>query len=256
VGRSEVTGQIEPVGVGGQARRDNRITTRLVGRDDGGEPPLTRAQDEDRVANLRLAGDVDPLESTPHRIEKRRVRNRDSRRNLVHNGSGSEEHVVGEPTPDSRADLERGRAVDEPLVTDGILAAEAMLADPAGRERFDGDPIALVDAPPLRRVVANLLDPPDGFVAQYDWVLEEAAVVHLAVVPFVIGTTEATAFDPDERFTILDRRRYLKIPEFEFARRSLDGRSRRYHGDPSHWRWPLGRCCAISLAREPAPGRS
>jgi hypothetical protein len=79
-----------------------------------------------------------------------------------------------------------------------VGAAQAVAATAAGDERFDGDPVADVEAPPLGRVDPDLVDDADGLVAGDERVAQVDDAVHLAPVLLDVGAAYAARLDPED----------------------------------------------------------
>lgn len=83
--------------------------------------------------------------------------------------------------------------MDEPLFANGVPVADAVLADAAGNEQLDRDPVARLDAPVVAGVRAYPTAAPDQFVIDDDRVVEYRLAVELADVLFVIRAAGVTA---------------------------------------------------------------
>lgn len=94
--------------------------------------------------------------------------------------------------------------MDEPLFANGVPVADAVLADAAGNEQLDRDPVARLDASVVAGIRAYPTAAPDRFVIDDDRVVEYRLVVELADVLFVIRAADVTALYVEEDFAASD----------------------------------------------------
>src|SRR5438034_3586846 len=215
-----------------EAGHDDRVGARGARGDHAREAALPGAEHEHAVARAG-GGDLDrPAEARAERVEHDREARRDVLAHPVHDRERIEVHVVRVRAPQAGRAVEGDVAVpEEPAApaAELVAARDAGPAVAAANDRLDRDAIADVDAPALRRPVADALDHAERLVPGHQGQADgKDAGVLLGVAP-----ADAARLDAQKRAVVVDVGDG-QLAQLEAARRGLHDGPARPHGASKH----------------------
>src|SRR5262249_25973041 len=197
---AELTSERQLLRIAAEPGDDDLLRAGGAGRDDGAEPALSGAQDDDTIPGPGAGNGGGPREPRGERIEHHRDSRRNLRVHLLEHGIGRQVHVLGVAAPELRRLVDVGVAVGAaPLAAEPRLPARTRLAAPAAVARPDGDAVTLAHAPSLSRVRPDLLDDAEWLVTGDDGERRVVFVGRLRTfVLLVVAAADAARLDPEQ----------------------------------------------------------